>query len=78
MKIFTMPIFAALIIPAFSYVPAAPPAGRESNRDTQLCRYRSPKLFEHGRHALGNIVQPGFAGLVQLSLHDQPHVQGRD
>jgi len=32
----------------------------------------APKLFEHGRHALGNIVQPGFAGLVQLSLHDQP------
>ena len=38
-------------------------------------------LYEHGRHALGNIVQPSFAGLVQLSLHDQPrisYVQGRD
>jgi hypothetical protein len=33
-----MPILAALIIPALADVPAAPAAGGEANRDTQLCR----------------------------------------
>ena len=33
-----MPVLTALIIPALTYMPAAPAAGGESNRDTQLSR----------------------------------------
>jgi hypothetical protein len=33
-------------------------------------------VFEHGRHALGHIVQPSFSGLVQLSLHHRPRRSG--
>ena len=33
-----MSILAALIIPTLTYLSAAPAAGREPNRDTQLCR----------------------------------------
>jgi hypothetical protein len=29
----------------------------------------APNCLEYGRHTMGRIVQPSFAGLVQLSLH---------
>jgi len=66
-----MAILAALIIPAFTDMLAAPPAGGESNRDTQLRRQWSPQGVEYGRHALGDIVQPSFTSLMQLNLHGQ-------
>jgi hypothetical protein len=37
-----MSVLTALIIPAFAYMPAAPSAGGESNRNTQLGRQRVP------------------------------------
>jgi len=66
-----MAILAALIIPALTDMLAAPPAGGESNRDTQLRRQWSPQGVEYGRHALGDIVQPSFTSLMQLNLHGQ-------
>jgi hypothetical protein len=66
-----MPILAALIVPALAYLPAAPAAGRESNRNTQLRRQGSPQPFEHGCHALSDIVQPSLARVVRLSFHAQ-------
>ena len=59
-----MSIFVALIIPALADISAGSAAGGKSYRDTKLRRLRRIQSCEHGRYALSDMVQPGFARLM--------------